>query len=228
MEITTMTRRIIKIDGGNDTHIDTDSTIRKALDTAGITNLPPSIVSGGEIIRASDFNHPVPSHDMLLNQTPIVKGASLRERLLDQELELIATRFLGEFPGRERSLELDENSLLIGAFPLPDDYSPDYIDLLFLISRYPEVPPAGIHIPSESPLRQQIAKHLDGHVYGRSLIPESDFRYIEKFSKYGRIWTCLHYEKHAWKLNPNNLLAGDCLYKFIENTFAALSGGHRD
>src|SRR5918998_1271736 len=91
----------------------------------------------------------VPACDMLLNVTRIVKGATLRDRLLDQELELIATRFLGEFPGRERSLELDDNSLLISAFPLSNAYNPDYAEFLFIISGYPEVPPAGIHIPSD-------------------------------------------------------------------------------
>ena len=223
-----MSTRRIRIDGSGETHIDTGTSIHDALREAGITNMPDSLVTGGEIIRAADFNRPVPACDMLLNVTRIVKGATLRDRLLDQELELIATRFLGEFPGRDRSLELDDNTLLIGAFPLPDDYSPDYAEFLFIISGYPEVPPAGIHIPSDSPLRQQIAKHLGGHVYGRGLIPESDLKYIEKFTKYGSEWTCFHYESYSWKLNPNNLLAGDCLYKFIENVFAALSGGHRD
>src|SRR5438105_36303 len=106
-------RRVIKIDGGS-ILADTGSSIRNTLETAGISNVP-SIVSGGEIIQAAYFIRPEPAYDMLTNLTPIEKGATLRERLLDQELELIATRFLGEFPGRERSLQLDDNSLLIAA-----------------------------------------------------------------------------------------------------------------
>jgi hypothetical protein len=223
-----MAKRRIKIDGGNDTDIDFGTSISEALREAGITNMPPCVIAGGEIITARDFNRPLPAYDMLTNQTALEKGATLRDRLLDQELVLIATRFLGEFPGRERSLELDDNTLLIKAFPLPDDYSPDYIDLLFVISAYPELPPAGVHIPSQSPLRQQIAKHLDGHVHGKSLIPSSDLDYIKGLTNYGVTWICYGYHNRSWKLNPNNLLAGDCLYKYVEATFAALSGGYRD
>jgi hypothetical protein len=226
-------RRIIKIDGES-TLADTASSIRNALNEAGITNMPTSVVTGGEIIMASDFNRPAPPHDMLLNQKPIVKGATLRDRLLDQEVELIAL-FLWQFDGRERSLELDDNTLLIRAFPLPDDYSPDHIDLLFVICGYPEVPPAGVHIPAKSPNRQQIRDHLGGHVQANSTLvldntPASYRKYVEELAKQGWDWICYHYKDWSWQhpMNPNNLLAGDCLYKFIENVFAALSGGHRD
>jgi hypothetical protein len=222
-----MARRKSAIIDGKIILDDTGGTIRDVLGRAGKGN-PPSVVSGGEIIPATDFNRPAPAHDMLTNLTPLEKGAALRDRLLDQEFELIASRFLCEFPGRERSLELDDNTLLIRAFPLPDDYNPDHIDLLLVISGYPEVPPAGIHIPSQSPLRQQIDKHLGGHVHGRGSLPESDLGYVEGLTNYGRDWLCYSYHNRSWKLNPNTLLAGDCLYKFIENVFAALSGGHRD
>jgi hypothetical protein len=52
-------RRVIKIDGGS-TLADTASSIRNALNEAGITNMPASVVTGGEIIMASDFNRPAP------------------------------------------------------------------------------------------------------------------------------------------------------------------------
>jgi hypothetical protein len=165
-------------------------------------------VSGGEVITPGDYDRPVPPR-MILNATPIEKGGSLCDRLLDQEFKLIA-RFLWEFPGRRRSVELDDNTLHIRAFPLPDDYNPDYIDLWFTISGYPKVPPASINIPSNSPQHQQLAEHLGGHVYLSG-------------------WICYRYRDNSWKLNPNNLLAGDCLYKYCcENLFAALSGGQRD
>lgn len=201
-----MAKRIIEIDGGS-ILTDTGSSIRNALEQAGKSDVP-SVVIGSEIITPSDYDRPAPPHGMITNSTPIRKGGSLRERLLDQELELIATRFLGTFPGRRRSLELDDNTLLIRAFPLPDDYNPDYIDLWITISGYPNVPPPSINIPSNSPQHQQLDKHLGGHVFDSG-------------------WICYSYN-HSWKLNPNNLLAGDCLFKFVENIFAALSGGHRD
>jgi hypothetical protein len=97
-----MATRRIKIDGGNVTDIDFDTSISDALREAGLGDRA-HVIAGGEIIRPSDFNRPLPAHDMLTIQTPLEKGASLRDRLLDQELVLIVTRFLYKFDDRERS-----------------------------------------------------------------------------------------------------------------------------
>jgi hypothetical protein len=229
-----MATRRIRIDGSGETHIDTDTSIRDALKEAGITNIPPSVITGGEIITTRDFNRPLPAYDMLTIQTDLEKGATLRDRLLDQELVLIATRFLGEFPGRERSLELDDNSLIIRFFPLSNDYSPDYIDLLFVICGYPEVPPAGVHIPAKSPNRQQIRDRLEGHVLANSTIvlnhtPERYRKYVEELAKQGWEWVCFHFKGWSWEhpVSPATIMQGDCLYKYVEATFAALSSGYR-
>ncbi|MGH8653937.1 MAG: hypothetical protein ACREYE_17990 [Gammaproteobacteria bacterium] len=225
-----MARRKSTIIDGNVIVTDSDSSIRTALEQAGMENLPPSIVSGGEIITASDFDRPVPANDMLINQRSIKKGA-LRDRLLDKEFELI-TRFLSEFPGKPRALEMDDNYLLIGAFPLPDSYATDHVDLLFVISGYYLVPPAGVHIPRDTPNRQQIADHLGGHLMpGTSShlldhIPTSSRKSVEELADHFD-WVCFHYQDWTWKFNPLNLLSGDCLYKFIENVFAALAGTHK-
>jgi hypothetical protein len=64
-------RRVIKIDGGS-ILADTGSSIRTALEQAGIEN-PMSVVAGGEIITAADFNRPLPDHDMLVNLTAIIE-----------------------------------------------------------------------------------------------------------------------------------------------------------
>jgi hypothetical protein len=225
-------RRTIIIDGGS-ILADPGISIGDALRQAGMTIMPASVVAEGEIITPDDFNRPAPPSGMLTNLTPISKGAALRDRLLDQEMDLIATRFLAQFDGRTRSLELDDNALLIRSFPLPADISPDYIDLLFVICGYPDVPPAGVHIPSKTPNREQIAKRLGGHVQANSThvlnnTPSRYRKYVEELAEQGWDWICYRYEDWSWKLNPNNLLAGDSLYKFVENTFAALSGGHRD
>lgn len=125
-----------------------------------------------------------------------------------------------------RSLELDDNTLLIRAFPLSDDYTPDYTDLLIVTRGYPDASPAGVHIPSKSPNLKQIANHLSGHVMDNIL---SRFReHIEELVDSRWSWVCYHHKDWGWRLNPNNLLAGDCLYKYIENLFAALSSGHRE
>jgi hypothetical protein len=226
-----MTTRRIKIDG-NVTDIDFGTSISDALREAGLGDRA-HVIAGGEIIGPSDFNRPLPPHDMLTNLTPLVKGASLRDRLLDQELVLIVTRFLYKFDDRERSVEIDDNSLIIRAFPLPADYSPNYIDLLFVIRGYPEVPPAGVHIPLNCPNRQRIRDRLGGHVqadstYVLSHTPESYRKYVEDLAKQEWEWICLHFKDWSWKLSPDALLAGDCLYKYVEATFSALSSGYRD
>ena len=179
-------RRFIKVDGGNIV-MDTGCSIRSALEQAGIENVV-SVVSGGEIIQAADFDRPPPAYDMLTNHKPIEKGASLRDRLLDYECTLIANRFLVHFDSQPRTLELDEDALIIRAFPLPDDYSIDHLDLLFVICGYPDLPPAGVHIPSTTPNKEQIREHLGGHVMATSSYvldhtPERYRKYVEELNR---------------------------------------------
>jgi hypothetical protein len=223
-------RRVIKVDGGA-ILADTGSSISNALEQIGMENVP-SVVTGGEIIAASDFDRPLRSHDMILNLTPIKKGASLRDRLLDYECTLIANRFLVQFDSMPRSLELYEDALIIRSFPLPDDYSIDHLDLLFVTAGYPEIPPAGVHIPSNTPNREQIREHLGGHLQANSTYvlnhtPERYRQYVEGLARDGWDWCCYHFHDWSWKLNPHNLLSGDCLYKYVENVYVALSGGHK-
>jgi hypothetical protein len=222
--------RHIKVDGGNIVY-DTGNSIRDVLEGAGIDN-PAGVISGGEFITASDFNRPLPAHDMLTIQTPIKKGASLKDRLLDYECALIVNRFLVQFDDKPRSLELDEEALIIRAFPLPDDYSIDQIDLLFVICGYPDVPPAGVHIPSKTPNREQIREHLGGHVIANSTYvldhtPERYRQYVDELAKQGWEWICFHFKDWSWKLKPYNLLSGDCLFKYVESVYVALSGGYK-
>jgi hypothetical protein len=224
-------RRVIKLDGGR-VLTDTGRSIRSALEQAGIEN-PISVVAGGEIISSRDFDQPLPDHDMLVNLTAISKGATLRDRLLDYECTLIATRFLVLFDSKPRSLEMDDDRLIIRSFPLTDDYATDYVDLLFVILGYPDVPPAGVHIPSNTPNREQIRERLGGHVMANSHYvldhtPERYRQYVEGLARDGWDWVCYHFHDWSWKLKPHNLLAGDCLYKYVENVYVALSGGHKD
>lgn len=225
-------KRHVTIDG-NSHIIEPEASIADALRMAGFESMPPSITSGGELITVTDYSRPVPSHDMTTNQTDMVKGGgTLRERLLDSEFDLI-TRFLSEFPGRKRSVEMDDNHLLIRNFPLPDSYTLDHVDLLFLISAYYAAPPAGIHIPHNSPNREQIAKHLGGHLMSTTPsfvldhTPERNREQVKKLADLGWDWVCFHFKGWEWRLNPQNLLAGDCLYKLIENVFVALAGRHK-
>lgn len=226
-------KRTVTIDGSNHISIEPDASIEEALRMAGFESMPPSITSGGELITVTDYSRPVPSHDMTTNQTDMVKGGgTLRERLLDTEFDLI-TSFLSEFPGRQRSLEMDDDYLLIRNSPLPDSYTLDHVDLLFLISGYYEVPPAGFFIPSKTPNREEIVKHLGGHLmsatpsFALEHIPERNREQTKKLADLQWQWVCFHFSLWTWRLNPNNLLAGDSLYKLVENVFVALAGRHK-
>lgn len=55
-----MARRKQTIIDGEIIHVESDATIRDVLTQAGIEN-PPSVVSGGEVITASDFDRPAPA-----------------------------------------------------------------------------------------------------------------------------------------------------------------------
>jgi hypothetical protein len=225
-------RRVIKVDGGS-ILADTGSSIRNVLEQAGIEN-PLSVVTGGEIITAADFDRPLPAHDMLVNLTEIRKGASLKDRLLDYECALIATRFLVLFDSKPRSLEMDDNSLIIRSFPLPDSYkTTDHVDLLFVIAGYPDIPPAGVHIPANTPNKEQIRENLGGHIMATSTYvldhtPARYRNYVEGLARDGWEWVCYHFLNWSWQIKPHNLLSGDCLYKYVENVYVALSGGHRN
>jgi len=225
-------KRTISVDGNNHISVDEETSIRQALTMAGFETetMPPSITSGGEIITASDYDRPVPAPTMITNQTDMVKGAPLRNRLLDYEFELIS-HFVSEFPGKPRSIELDDNYLLIRSFPLPDSHIVDSVDLLFSISAYYAAPPPGLHIPKNTPNRDQIAKHLGGHVFTGTpsvllnRIPQAYRKHVEQLKDWD--WICFHMKDWVWTFNPLNPLASDCLYKFVEAVLVALSGKHR-
>jgi hypothetical protein len=205
--------------------VESGGSIRDVLELAGREDAIGVVTTCGEVITPRDYDRPAPPHGMVTNCSPIEKGASLRQRLLARECELIDKCFLQQFPDTRRSLKITENTLLVRNFPLPDDYTPDHVDLLIVTWGYPDVPPAGVHIPSTSPHRDQIDRHLGGHLY--SSIPSSLREHVEELTEYGWDWVCYHYANWSWRLNTNNLLAGDCLYKYVGNVFAALSGGHR-
>jgi len=228
-------KRTISVDGNNHISVDEETSIRQALTMAGFETetLPPSVTSGGELISASDYDRPVPAPTMITNQTDMEKGApTIRDKLLYYEFELIS-RFLSEFPGKPRTIELDDNYLLIRNFPLPDSYTQDNVHLLFLISGYYDFPPAGLYIPSKTSNRDQIAKHLGGRLMSAtpSFVLEhvsTGFReQAKKLADLGWDWVCFHFKGWTWKLNTSNLLAGDSLYKLIENVFVALAGKHK-
>jgi hypothetical protein len=225
-------RRSMTIDGGN-IFDNMESSIRKILEGMGKQDAT-QVVGDGQLITQADLDRPMPQHNMITNLIPVEKGATLRDQLLDQEFGLIAL-FLAQFPERPRFLEMDENTLIIRAFPLPDEYLPeDHIDLLFVIRGYYEVPPIGVHIPSTSPNRQKIAERLGGHVQNNSSIvlnhtPARYRKYVEELAGHGWDWVCLHYRDYTWDFRPYHLLSGDCLYKFsTENVFAVLSVGFKD
>ena len=218
-----MARRIITVDD-RDIIVDSDNpTLDEGLRRAGKSIAKGAVVPGKGIISQKDFGKtPLPDR-VYTNPTDIEKG-TLRDRLINEEMDLIAKRFLATFPGKRRQIIRDDNDtyLLIANFPLPDNYDPDYVDLLIVTVGYPDVPPAGVHVPVELENLREMGRRLGGHIMPDENLPKSYKQHVHELERHGWRWICYHYNDWQWQLNPNNLLSGDCLFKYVESLYAVL------
>ena len=129
--------------------------------------------------------------------------------------------FLDEFDrplnGELRSAQLGSTFEYISVrnFPLPDQYSPDYIDLIVLTDMFPAVPPIGIYILSK---RDKI---LVNQIEERFNVFE-DKAFHEAPAIPGFTWICTHYEKNAWKYCVDDPRKGDNVRKFLVNFYTDL------
>lgn len=223
-------KRVIPVDG-NELVVEGDApvTVGQALVALGKEDAS-SVVIDAEVVRPEDYGRAVPPTGLITNQVPISKGG-LKAQLLEQEVRLIRERFLAEFPpppARGVSLDPSGDVLLIENFPLPDHYRPDFSKLAIVTVGYPDVPPAGVHVPGDDARRlSKIRSALGGHVFRASELPSSYRDKVEELDDFGMEWVCYHYDGWAWDLDPRDLLQGDCLYKYVENVYAAISGGDR-
>lgn len=127
-------------------------------------------------------------------------------------------------------IEQDVDFILIYNFPLPvyktkkgkiKYYESEVEPIVVILTEYPEFGPHGIYILKKSPNYQKIEKILgDDHVFKRAVdSPVKD----KGLKKKGWRWLCFHYEE-KWKFNLKDIRQGDCLTKYFQNLYAALSG----
>ena len=174
---------------------------------------------------------------IVVNQTPIEKG-SVKKKFLMEDLKLIKKYFMGTFPDlktREVFLDDELNWVKFKNFPLPDYfvdvddqkvyYQPDKEDIVLVISEYPQDGPYGIHVKRDSPNKDKIRKSLAGHIFENVVGPDDYVERVQELSNMGWDWVCFHYARgQHWQFNRQDMRQGDCLAKYVENLFAALSG----
>lgn len=170
-------------------------------------------------------------------QTPVIRGGATRD-LLELDLSFIQSFYNGIEPhpeGRRIDVFPNRNNadyLVLRNFPLPDGfvdeygqlhrYQPDYENIVVVIPDYPEVGPRGVHVKKDSAWNLNVIKQaLKGHIYQDVVGGRHD---LSGLRERGWQWICFHYTNDEWKFNTQNIVAGDCLAKYVESLFIALSG----
>jgi hypothetical protein len=153
-----------------------------------------------------------------------------RMNFLKVEVPMIA-HFLSEFefsvPTIKPSLNIEDNweYIMIKNFPLSDEFRPDHENITIVTIDYPDFGPGGIHVPNNSPNLSHIKSVLGGHVFENERISQLGGEYGKHVEEIpGWTWVCYHYDGWKWNFNPNNIMCGDNLFKFIVALYANLSG----
>jgi hypothetical protein len=150
------------------------------------------------------------------------KGSSLSARkraLLLWELRNIKS-FLDEFENTEgikRSVVLSPSSevLLIDNFPLPDNYTPDYINILLDVSEYTALPPIGLYVLNNNnehmieQLKKKINAYRDTALHSAAPVA-------------GYTWLCWSYKDNKWRYRDDAPSKGDNVCKFLNSFYAVL------
>ena len=166
---------------------------------------------------------------VLTMQETLVQGSDVntRKKFLSMEIENI-TSFLNEFSYSKKTIKpsisfgKEWEYIRIDNFPLSDAYSPDYEDIGIVILDYPDLAPVGIHIYNNSPNLQHIKYMIKGGLFDDySALPLAYQDHV--FEMPGWTWICFRYQNFNWNFNPNNIMLGDNLYKYIVALYAALS-----
>lgn len=132
-------------------------------------------------------------------------------------------RFLDEFEPcrngmiRQAILGHTGEFVIVKNFPLPDQYRPDYVDILLIVDKYPASAPVGIylmHRNNAATISQIAAKFrtFDDTAYHGAQAIE------------GYTWICFHYgEGSNWRFRADSPMHGDNLRKFLATFYAELS-----
>jgi hypothetical protein len=186
-----------------------------------------SITTGdGRVIRREEFPRVTVPEDVSTHYTAINKGGdtkSARELSLLREdcmalQKSLDTRFDRPTNGEKRVVGLDPSGEYVAVqnFPLPDQYQPDYLDILLVTTHYPNFPPVGIHLLKRN--NENTVTQL--HRYFQHTYEDTPISKAEEIPGY--IWVCYHYDNHRWRYNANNIAQGDNMTKFLDNFFTAL------
>ncbi|EMK3316324.1 hypothetical protein D8T63_15920 [Vibrio vulnificus] len=117
---------------------------------------------------------------------------------------------------RTARLGISGEFVVIKNFPLPDGFSPDFIDMLVITDSFPAIPPIGIYVlnnENEALINQLSSKFnafRDRAFHDAPAIP-------------GYTWVCYHYANNSWRYRPDNPCRGDNIAKFLSGFFAELS-----
>ena len=167
------------------------------------------------------------------NQSNIVQGVysdpATRMKYLNLEIPYINNWLLGfrfQDPSMRSEIVIEDNYnwVAIKKFPLPNNYYPDYEDIVIVTASYPDFGPVGIHISDSSPNKAKINNTMGGHVFNR----ESYAAFEKPYDLGpGYTWICFHYaDWDKWYFNRDNFMQGDNLHKYIKNLFANMSGNY--
>lgn len=110
--------------------------------------------------------------------------------------------------------------LTLRNFPLPDDFSPDYMDALLVIANYPGRPPVGLYVLNRN--NRLLMNRLE-QVF--NLFRDKAFHTAPAIPGY--TWICYHYEEQTWRYNARNPATGDNLRKFLLSFYNACEHGVR-
>ena len=147
--------------------------------------------------------------------------SSRKQSLLHNEVARIQ-HFLDGFEstanGHRRTVTLGNTAefLIIRNFPLPDGFTPDYVDMLVMTDSFPATPPIGIFVlnKSNAPLINQLSGRFNAF---------RDRAFHDAPAIPGYTWICYHYANNSWRYRAENPNRGDNIAKFLGGFFAELS-----
>ncbi|MBE4575342.1 hypothetical protein BOO36_16160 [Vibrio navarrensis] len=150
----------------------------------------------------------------------MVQVSSRKQSLLHNEVARIQ-HFLDGFESTtngNRTARLGKSGefIVIKNFPLPDGFSPDFIDMLVITDSFPAIPPIGIYV-----LNNENTALI--HQLSRKFNAFRDVAYHDAPSIPGYTWVCYHYKNNMWRYRAENPNRGDNIAKFLSGFFAELS-----
>jgi len=143
-----------------------------------------------------------------------------RNELLAWEVHQIA-QWLSCFDGnRTRRVGIGKSgeTLYVQNFPLPDGYSPDFLDIALVIKAYPQDPPIGVYL-RDTEANQNLIRQIKLKL---NVFKDATFHEAPPIEGYA--WVCFGYglDGTGWKFNARAPNQGDNLYKFLRNFFRVL------